>query len=160
MTGETEKAARKLVVVVPGMGQKTASWEPLIEELEKTGNVENAHWLRFDHGIGVLSRRPALQVAQELAARIKGCWEAEGEFSEVVLVGHSVGGVLIREAYLLGCRVDDQDHGPEPWARRVQRIVLIASINRGFDPTRRLSILVGVRLSQLVRASPSYSACK
>jgi pimeloyl-ACP methyl ester carboxylesterase len=147
MTGDTGAEARTLVILVPGLAARTESWLPLMEELGSDGCLENPRWLRFDHGIGNLSRKPALQVARELTARIKGCWEAEGPFSQVVLVGHSVGGVLVREAYLLGCHVDD-DVPSEPWAVHVRRIVLMASINRGFDPTRHLPIRIGVRLAQ------------
>lgn len=147
----TDHAVRTLVVLVPGLGQKTIAWGPLIDALEEEGTLGNAHWLRFDHHAGPMSFTPALQIVRELAASIKGCWEAEGGFSEVVLVGHSIGGVLIREAYLIGCRVDDPDVGPQPWAERVRRIVLLASINRGFDPDRRLWTRLAVRMTQLVR---------
>lgn len=81
--------------------------------------------LYYPHG--AKSEDP-LKVAAGLAKEIERHARAEPD-REIVLVGESMGALLIRRAYLDGLS--------QPWSKRVSRIVLLAGMNRGWDITGR-----------------------
>jgi hypothetical protein len=56
---------------------------------------------------------------------------------EVLLVGHSIGGLLVRHAYLLDAGLTGEPaHGTYEWTDKVRRIVLLAAPNAGFVTSR------------------------
>src|SRR5206468_1446840 len=66
-----------------------------------------------------------------------------GPFDEIILVGHSLGGLLVRQAYLFANGLDPLDSEPRDWTGAVKRILLFASVNRGvniIDPEGRFSL--------------------
>ena len=125
----------RLFVYVPAMGQTTKSWTPLIDRLKREPGLEDADWLPWDHrqswhGTGRVGR-----LSTCLAARIHERYLSRGPYDHVTLIGHSLGGILVRKAYMIGSGCDEIERcSPMDWAARVDRIVLLASINRGFDP--------------------------
>jgi len=133
-------APRRLVVVVPSLRRALATWGPLIDRLSKEPEFANAEWLRWDHHLHTLSRGSPAALANELAALVNQTWVAQGPFDDVVLVGHSVGGVLARQAYLRACGAGNSSVEPYDWGRRVSRIVLFASINRGLSLARHRTV--------------------
>jgi len=126
------------VVVVPSIHDRTEPWDGLVERLKTLPGYGDGecHWHRTHHG--ARWRRPgrAEDYGSNLAADIHQQWLAAGGYDEVVLVGHSLGGVLVRYAFLhaLGTfdRADRRD-----WADAVERVVLFASLNRGFEVSFR-----------------------
>ena len=92
----------RLVVVAPGLGRTCAQWEPLISRLKREpGYLDNqADWLLFDHSLNALSFGHLDDVALDLRARIDEKWIASGGYNEIVLAGHSIGGLMVRQAYL------------------------------------------------------------
>lgn len=76
---------------------------------------------------GAKSEDP-LKVAEGLAKEIERHANAEPD-REIVLIGESMGALLIRRAFLDGL--------DQPWSKRVTRIVLLAGMNRGWDITGR-----------------------
>lgn len=126
---------RRLVVYVPGIGMKCAQWQKLIAHLTEQPELADSEWLGWDHGVGLLSTARVIDRATELQAVIDARWRMAEGYDEIVLVGHSFGGVLVRQCYLLasGC---ERDHPGSVWATRVRRIVLLAAINRGLDQTK------------------------
>ncbi|HVJ82489.1 MAG TPA: hypothetical protein VNC50_15580, partial [Planctomycetia bacterium] len=84
--------------------------------------------LRILHyGASRFRRGSPSKVSHELGAKLA---VAARHYDEVLLCGHSMGGLFLREAYLDG--LDKNSH----WAHKVRLIVLLASTNRGFIPTR------------------------
>lgn len=78
-------------------------------------------------------------VVQQIDARFAALGPGEGK--RVVLVGYSVGAVLIRKAFVYACgEYEDAPFEKEytlsrdrrSWADRVERIILLAGINRGW----------------------------
>lgn len=79
-----------------------------------------------------------------LAAQLSDCIQtAEGEvpngYSRIILIGHSFGALLVRKAYVFAC---GQNHelrksglipGTKSWHQKVERIVLLAGMNRGWS---------------------------
>jgi alpha-beta hydrolase superfamily lysophospholipase len=128
--------SRRLVVVVPSMSQTTYQWKSLIERLEGEPGFERgtADWLCFDHGIQANTLGSVRTYAKTLAAGIDGVSQRRGGYHDIVLVGHSIGGLIVRNAYLIGKGWDPAvPVTPRPWADSVRRIALFASINRGTD---------------------------
>ena len=52
--------ARRLVILIPGMGSDHKSWKVLVKRVQQeTGyRPDEAQWMSFDHGIHVLSPGP------------------------------------------------------------------------------------------------------
>ncbi|WP_433040713.1 lipase family alpha/beta hydrolase [Dactylosporangium sp. CS-033363] len=127
----------RLVVVVPSIMDDFGPWEGLVGRLQALPGYGPAecHWELIRHGAKWHSRRSVLDVARHVAARINQRWVADGGYDDVVLVGHSLGGTLLRQAY-----VDDLAAKEPTWAAKVSRIVLFASINRGVALPRAAAV--------------------
>jgi len=128
---------RLLVVLVPGLTAPLPRWASLQGRLSQEADFNPAHtvWLPIDHRLHALSLGRLETHAVNIAAQINATWLSHGGFDDVLLIGHSMGGPLIRRAYLLAAA----DSGPAPgeWAAAVRRIVLFASISRGIDMNAR-----------------------
>jgi alpha-beta hydrolase superfamily lysophospholipase len=122
-----------LIVVVPGLSTSLSAWKPLIQRLKQEPALSDAHWFWCEHRKSAHSFASASKLSNELRAKIDQEWIARGPFDAVVLVGHSVGGLLVRQAYLLATGADDQMRQPSEWVDRVSRIILFAAPNRGLD---------------------------
>jgi hypothetical protein len=126
----------RLIVVVPGLGLGLQGWKDLIDRLNGEDALEKPRWLLWDHHQKWYSIADPYQLAIDLRAQIDQEWLARGPFDDLVLVGHSIGGVLIRQAYLLACGADHLTRHASPWAPHVSRILMFAGTNRGVDPSR------------------------
>jgi pimeloyl-ACP methyl ester carboxylesterase len=126
---------KKLIVVVPGIGSRTQHWHALKAKLEQAPELQDAEWFIWNHGASVFSNASAVSLSRSLHAKIANK-HLEKDFDEIVLVGHSLGGMLVRSAYLMA--VDSQYGGPDvsAWGSKVSRIVLLASLNKGVDTKR------------------------
>src|SRR5262245_53034520 len=105
MSGEaTEAGVRKsrLVVVVPSISDRTEPWDDLVERLKSLPGYgdEVCLWHRPHHGASWSRPGSAAKLGSNLAADINEQWVANGGFDSVVLVGHSLGGMLVRYAYM------------------------------------------------------------
>ena len=93
-------------------------------------------------------------LAWDLANAMDGIWnkrmEYGGTYDEVILIGHSVGALLVRKMFVFGrgetpdapFEVPATAHQPRPasaWTERVTRIVLLAGMNRGWQITHHLT---------------------
>ncbi len=84
---------RRLMVVVPGAGQTTASWKPLLDRLEK--DLPETEWLLYDHHRTYWSSRSINSLAVDLAARINERYENfkstnHRPYEGITLIGHSL----------------------------------------------------------------------
>ena len=130
----------RLVVFVPGLRhhlstrQDLHEWKRLRNRLanEPRYSHHKVQWELFDHGSTVLSRGGLRQEANKLKAYIEEIWTAGGGHKDIVLVAHSLGGPILRAAYLLAAR----EARPPNWTQYVSRFVLFASVNRGIDTQR------------------------
>jgi len=130
---------KRLVVIVPGLSGNIQYWQPLRERLQQEIGYapSDAHYLCFEHRIGLRSTGRLEDVAQDLKGRINAEWILSDGFEDIVLVGHSLGGLIVRQTFLLA-KGAAGDEGPCEWAPTISRIVLFASLNRGIDPTRKI----------------------
>lgn len=127
----------KLMILVPGIGSPTS-----LATIQARVAAAYPGWkvAVVEHDVAAFSRTKTLTSAvAELAHRIRGeSGENAGMLvDEVVLVGHSLGGILVRAAYLHGLGYDraGSDASPDAWTTKVSRIVLLASPNAGFKAT-------------------------
>ena len=76
---------------------------------------------------------------------------------EIIFIGHSLGALLIRKLYIIICgetaeapfeniykKNKDSLVEPKGWADRVSRLILIASLNRGWSISNQLNISKGI----------------
>src|SRR4029077_898963 len=108
---------RRLVVLVPGTSYRARPWSSLrarlaIEDGFAEGNVV---WLVFDEITGILSPGSLESLAIRLRGRIDAEWAKHRGFEDVVFVGHSMGGLVARQAYLLAAGAVQGESGSE-WA--------------------------------------------
>ncbi|MCU1696099.1 MAG: hypothetical protein JWR34_2162 [Mycobacterium sp.] len=130
---DTAGAKRRLAVVVPNITDRFEKWEPLLTKLQELDGYDEAHchWARVQHGGGMWSRSAA-KLGRDVAAEIDEIWESQGGFTSVVLVGHSLGGICVRHAYMTALGAFD-DGDRRDWADHVERVILFASHNRGIQ---------------------------
>ena len=129
--------SRRLVVVVPAWMGDPAKWTPLVERLRAEHELEGSDWLIWDYSYGPVSRASAKRIAHSLGASIHQKWVESGGYDEILVLAHSFGGLLARQAYLLACKQEPGFTEEWPWQRSVTRIVLFAAINRGVDPRNK-----------------------
>jgi triacylglycerol esterase/lipase EstA (alpha/beta hydrolase family) len=58
---------------------------------------------------------------------------AENKYTQLYLVGHSFGALLLRQAILYAAELTEQT---DDWLSKVKRVILLAGANRGFQLTR------------------------
>jgi hypothetical protein len=85
----------RLLVFVPGIRLKASAWQPLIQQLEKDpARVADSQVLAWDHGTGILGRKPLLEISARLASAIGtrfalGAASGKPPFDDIVLIGHT-----------------------------------------------------------------------
>jgi alpha-beta hydrolase superfamily lysophospholipase len=146
----------RLFLYVPALGGRLVEWEILAERLAREPDCagdEFQHWppRPRDH-VGVWSRGRLDRCAGALAARLAEIDEVATlrgrPYDEIVLLGSSIGALLVRWAWLDGSGAWSGD--PQPWAAKVRRIVLVAGLSRGYstrlEPGRRTLRLLVIKL--------------
>ena len=141
---------KRLVVLATGSFGSPQKWNPLLERLRREDLLEGSDWLIFNHcglwNFHALSKffTSSIEVLSlELKAKIEQYYLAalaNGEtYDDIICIGHSFGGLMVRQAYLLATGAYIETVKSEiPWADKVSRFVLIASTNRGFEPNNIL----------------------
>jgi pimeloyl-ACP methyl ester carboxylesterase len=127
---------KKLYVLVPGLGAETEGNFVRVRSLFR----EHGDVLTIGYPGGLLSNANPIAVADRINEKVQTAWDTH-RYSEVVLVGNSMGALLARKAMLLsagkGCSDDEYKlahlNAAEPWADKVSRLILLAGMNRGWD---------------------------
>lgn len=91
-----------------------------------------------------------VDLAVSLCARVNLEWVKAGGFQDIVFVGHSLGGMVVRQAYLLSRGAQPKVCPAFDWSARVSRIVLFAALNRGATPEASVGIRLATWLAGLV----------
>lgn len=71
------------------------------------------------------------------------------DFDQIILVGHSAGGMVVRDAYLVAAGVYPNSQKRDWWTK-ISSVFLFASINRGFRPYAKVSWALGVATLKLI----------
>jgi len=70
-------------------------------------------------------------------------------YEKIILIGHSLGALLARKLYVCACgeileapiEQEIKAEAPRPWAEKVERIILLAGMNGGWQISHHLSLL-------------------
>ncbi len=133
-------ASSRLIVLIHGYGGKGAYLDPILKLIHLVipdGDVFFPGFLSSplcNSSPRILASHIEHFIDEKYEERKKdgGCYES------VILIGHSLGGLLARQAYLYGHgQSDDPLTGArrdgKEWARKVDRLVLSAALNRGWS---------------------------
>ena len=124
-----QDAKRSLVVLVHGWTLSKDDMRPLATFLRSgTGPSPGSDVLLCGYDSRVMSNLDPEVAALEMKNQIENRWEESGPYENVILCGHSFGGLVLRKAYLLGLHAGA---ATSPWVSSVKRIVLLAAPNRG-----------------------------
>lgn len=130
-------AKKTLVVLVPGHWGDPASMRPLRDLLSKDSPLQEFVWLEFAYKEPVWSNKRLEIVAQNLADTIDAYFHRHAdEVEQIILLGHSMGSVVLRRAFLNAIGSGREGSGVQTWSERVSRLVLIGAFGRGFDPRK------------------------
>jgi pimeloyl-ACP methyl ester carboxylesterase len=126
-------APTRLLVVVPATGQNASMWASFLSALRKEPSSAELAWLVYDHGVSASTPGTARVIARDLSNCIQEKL-GSGNLTRITLIGHSIGGMLVRYAYLDAAgAVPGRDLTPKSWASLVDRILLFTSVNKGID---------------------------
>lgn len=136
--------ATELVVLVHGFNRGAKSMKGVSDAVREV--CPDADILRFDYNVHLFSNRRARQIADEMDGKLDDLQDAR-KYGKITLVGFSMGALLVRKAYVYGCgKIADSPiadgaratrREPRDWAKRVNRLVLLAGMNRGWNPQHR-----------------------
>lgn len=153
---------KRLVVLVHGL-TGLESFKPAIQLAREA--LPNSDLLIVDFDSWIFSNANPYGIANSIERQIHKV-DRSGAYDEIVLVGHSLGGMLLRKALLWGNGLEDDrqtfnKRGERRWVFKVSRFVSLATINRGWSISPRphnmslktlLLIALGQRLARLSRS--------
>jgi pimeloyl-ACP methyl ester carboxylesterase len=145
---ERRGLSRSLVVLVHGWAGGPDALSEVREVIERS--LPDADIIEPRFRTGLTANTDVFEVAAVLEAMIESAVEdrdaassVAGGYEDVVLIGYSLGALLVRKAYVYaaGMREDypisGLPGGPRPWTARVRRIILLAGMNRGWSLSPR-----------------------
>jgi len=153
---ESRGASRSLIVLLhayTSSPQKLAAVRETVAE-----QFPDADILTPRLPASLLSMRQPEDIVATLLQRIDGLWEKRAEgYDSILLAGHSLGALLARKVYVCACGEIDAapfepalrglevaTERPREWANKIDRIVLLAGMNRGWRITHHLSLVNAV----------------
>ncbi|MHA6194513.1 alpha/beta fold hydrolase [Pseudomonas wadenswilerensis] len=159
ITLKHKDGAKGLVVLVHGLNGKDALASMV--QLTRVA-LPDYDQLTVEFDSQPFSNASPYAIANSIERRIHK-FDGKYQYKDIVLVGHSMGGMLLRKSFLWGSgeeedRADYGRRGPRTWVTKVSRFVSLASINRGWsiDPapknmstTTYLLYWAGERLARL-----------
>ncbi len=94
----------------------------------------------------ILSLARATSVVMDVLNAIDKEVEKGGEYDCIFIIGHSIGATIARRVFLVaaGCPPEFSPEQPlrvnaRPWACKVERIILVGALNRGWEVSDRMS---------------------
>jgi alpha-beta hydrolase superfamily lysophospholipase len=150
---EPRGKSRDLVVLFHGFMKSAERLEPICETIRGIEELKDADLLRPNLPTGRRSMVNPAGIVQKVLQMIGKQWEERKKengrgYDRIYLIGHSLGSILARKVYVCAC--GENDEGPfekeieakEPtaWVQKVERIILLAGMNRGWSISHHLSI--------------------
>jgi pimeloyl-ACP methyl ester carboxylesterase len=168
-----------LVVLIHGYTLNGDTLKKVQAAIRRVKGLENADFLRPDMPLGLLSTASISRITAELLAAIDNAWNSSAElgrpYERIVIVGHSMGALLARKVYVAAAGENPEApfenelkrelaalnawpvDAMRPWSCHVDRIVLLAGMNRGWSISHHMSLLkaaemkVGVAVGHVVK---------
>ncbi|ABI57109.1 esterase/lipase family protein [Alkalilimnicola ehrlichii MLHE-1] len=148
-----EHSRSTLVVLLHAFGKTPASLDDLVELLQRQPQYRDAEFFVPPLPLGYASLSDPVAIANEIVTGIDRQWVASnGEIERIVLIGHSYGALLARKVYVVACgETPKAPFDPtimhrtgRPWAAKVERLVLLAGMNRGWRISHHLSLFKAI----------------
>ncbi len=152
--------SRRLVVVIHGSNPSTTSrgrvglaksMSLVSETIDR--EMSDADQYVPNLPIGRFSFQDPVQVNRDLVNAITSRFVAKN-YDSVTLVGHSLGGLVARRAYVTACGQNpdapfhpDSPKEIQPWAGKVDRIILLAGVNQGWSISHHMKRLKTLKLT-------------
>ena len=150
-----------LLILLHGYMQNEASMDGVEGTIRKIPGLENASVLKPRLPLKAFSMAQPSQITAHLLAGIDIAWsrriEAGNKYTNIIIAGHSSGALYARKIYAVACGEQEaapfdqelrgalgyQEAGPlvaaRPWAGEVNRIVLLAGMNRGWSISHHMA---------------------
>lgn len=157
-----------LVVLLHGYTYEGKNLVSVQRTIEQIPELNGADILRPNLPLSRFSMEKPSQITSELIGAIDLAWEqsvAEGSpYQRIIIIGHSTGALFARKVYVTACgekaEAPFEDSlkerlrflegtpkniaDPRNWASAVERVVLLAGINRGWSISHHMSITRGI----------------
>ena len=148
MTILNQPSMNYLVVILHGYTCKVGSYNLIRKRVEQA--YPGAKIIVPSLGIQVFSNKNPNYIVKNIVERIDKEWET-GLFEHIILIGHSCGALLARKAYVYACGENEDApfelpgfKKPRPWAPKIERIILMAGMNRGWSVNPHLSFFIAL----------------
>jgi pimeloyl-ACP methyl ester carboxylesterase len=168
ISGQGPDAEQTLVVLLHAYtrsARSLAALEAKIRGLAGYRSEAEAQFFIPDLPLSLLSRADPSEIVSGLVEDIdRLVHESGGRIGRIQLIGHSYGALLARKLYVVACGETKEapfepairQRSGRPWAGMVERIVLLAGMNRGWRISHHLSFpnavlwTLGVLLGRLI----------
>ncbi|MGF1522202.1 MAG: esterase/lipase family protein [Leptolyngbyaceae cyanobacterium] len=142
-----EGKERKLVVLLHAYTASAQNFCHVCRTIDR--ELDSPHILIPEFPAGLFSTANPLVIVRDVV-RLIDCLDKERMFKEIILVGHSLGALLARQVYVCAC--GETEKAPfekeladfrqaREWVEKVNRIILLAAMNRGWQISHHLSPL-------------------
>jgi pimeloyl-ACP methyl ester carboxylesterase len=139
---------RRLVVVINGYGGAPTKMKDIIQALRESYPAESGLDLYIpplDYA-NLFSSTPAATIVSQLLARMDAICGDPARYSHIVLIGISMGAVVARRLFLAATDIHKTvpnepklpNAGLRPWAGKLERIITLGGLNRGWLASGRL----------------------
>lgn len=139
---------RILIVVLHGVGGSPQNMRDVIQAVREEYSKDSKE-LGVDFYVPLLpyskslSFTPATEIVSHLLAGMDRICENPERYSRIVFIGHSLGAVFARRLFLAATPVavgdpDIPTAGTREWASKVERIISLGGLNRGWMASGRL----------------------
>lgn len=156
-----------LVVLLHGFTLGPQALAPVRDALRAQPRFADADMLTPALPFDLFSLAAPGRVVADLVLAIDASWQARVDagrpYARVVLIGHSMGGLYARKAYAVATGENPQApfedellerlaaagsdaRGVRPWAPAVERVVLLAGMNRGWRISHHMSLTRAVTM--------------
>lgn len=150
--GKKTSASKKILVAyASGLSAAPDDWNGLIAKLKCEPELTDCAWLGLPHKTSALARETADEVARRMNSVLCAECTTNGNYDEIILIGHSVGALFLRRAYAINAGWIEGEPSESKWSSLVKRFVLMAPLNRGVDSGRAPRAKLAGRIGRILR---------
>jgi pimeloyl-ACP methyl ester carboxylesterase len=147
---EKNGESKELIVLFHAYTSSPEKLNSVKEVCKSIDRYKNADILIPRIPAGVFSIANPVEITSEILNKVDEIWDSNGQYSSIILIGHSFGALLARKLYVYACGENQgvpfeiADNKPRIWASKVERIILLAGMNRGWSISYHMSLLNAV----------------
>jgi pimeloyl-ACP methyl ester carboxylesterase len=156
---EMQQNNSPIVLIIHGFVSKSDQYSELKKVVKECYPGSNP--ILADFALSIFSTDHPNKIVHSLLLQLDSAWEAatsnlkaNESLPQIIIIGHSAGCLLARKLYLVArgenpkCAFEDNvvDKKGRPWAKYVERMVLIAGINNGWTTTQHLNNKTAIKI--------------